>query len=202
MLLLYYPVADLRRLQTNGSAIWEERTASLLNATLRVFFPDDIAYEVACESHMTCTTDMLSFKGYLHRWMATTGQIAPFTQPQIMAVLATSTQAAISTCTGGASGRVCGFKWSTKTYDGTQGAGQQMNVLGAVSSLLITQAADPVTNSTGGTSVGNPNAGSQPDSYNRVAAPPTAGEKAAAGILTFVILGLTAGTFGWMSTGV
>lgn len=151
---------------------------------------------------MTCTTDMLSFKGYLHRWMATTAQIAPFTRDTIMAVLQTSAQAAVSTCTGGASGRVCGFKWTTKAYDGTQGAGQQMNVLGAVSSLLIDQATVPVTNSTGGTSVGNPNAGNEPDSFNQVFAPPTAGEKAAAGILTFVIVGMTAGAFGWMSTGV
>lgn len=151
---------------------------------------------------MSCTTDMLSFKGYLHRWMATTTQIAPFTKDIIMPVLQTSTDAAVSQCTGGTNGRVCGFKWSTKAYDGTQGAGQQMNVLGAVSSLLIGSAQGPVTNATGGTSVGNPNAGSQSDSFNHPATPPSTGDKAGAGFLTFLILGMAVGTFGWMSTGV
>jgi mannan endo-1,6-alpha-mannosidase len=188
--------------QTNGSEIWKQRTEDLLNATINVFFPGNIAFEVACEEHMSCTTDMLSFKGYLHRWMATTGQIAPFTHDRIMQVLQTSTQAAVSQCTGGTNGRVCGFKWSTKTYDGTQGAGQQMNVLAAVSSLLIDQAGAPVTNSTGGTSAGNPNAGSQSDSFNGHVTPPSSADKAGAGILTFVILGMAVGTFGWMSTGV
>jgi mannan endo-1,6-alpha-mannosidase len=173
-----------------------------LNATIRVFFPDGIAYEVACEEHMSCTTDMLSFKGYLHRWMATVGRVAPFTHETIIAVLKTSTQAALSTCTGGDSGRVCGFKWSTKAYDGTQGAGQQMNVLAAVSSLLIDQTAGPVTNTTGGTSVGDPNAGSKSDSFDGHVTPPTTGDKAGAGILTFIILSMAVGTFSWMSTGV
>jgi mannan endo-1,6-alpha-mannosidase len=176
--------------------------ADLLNGTMRVFFQDGVAYEVACEEHMSCTTDMLSFKGYLHRWMATVGQIAPFTHDTIMPLLKTSTQAGVSTCTGGTNGRVCGFKWTTRAYDGTQGAGQQMNVLAAVSSLLIDETAAPVTNMTGGTSEGNPNAGSQSDNFNRHVTPPTTGDKAGAGILTFIILGMAVGTFGWMSTGV
>lgn len=189
-------------MKTNGSAIWEQRTTDLLNGTLRVFFPNDIAYEVACEEHMTCTTDMLSFKGYLHRWMSTVGQIAPFTKPTIQRVLATSTQAALSTCTGGSNGRTCGFSWSTHAYDNSYGAGQQMNVLAAVSSLLIDEAVGPVTNLTGGTSAGNPNAGSSSDSFNGVVKPATTGDKAGAGILTFILLGMAAGTFGWMSTGI
>ncbi|KAK3942307.1 glycoside hydrolase family 76 protein [Diplogelasinospora grovesii] len=186
---------------TNGSAVWKDRVTNLLDATIKVFFPNDIAFEVACEEHMSCTTDMLSFKGYLHRWMATITQIAPFTADTILPVLQTSADAAVSTCTGGANARTCGFKWSTKAYDGTYGAGQQMDVLGAVSSLLIGQANAPVTNDTGGTSVGNPNAGSQSDTFNNPVAPPTTGDKAGASILTLLILGAAVGTFGWMSTG-
>jgi mannan endo-1,6-alpha-mannosidase len=150
---------------------------------------------------MSCTTDMLSFKGYVHRWMATTTIIAPFTKGQIMDVLQTSTAAAVSTCTGEANGRACGFNWASKVYDGSHGAGQQMNVLAAVSSLLIGQSAPPVTNSTGGTSIGNPNAGASSATFDGHMDPPTAGDKAGAGFLTFLILGLAVGTFGWMSTG-
>ncbi|ROW00778.1 hypothetical protein VMCG_06525 [Cytospora schulzeri] len=187
---------------TNGDEVWKDRLQDLLNATIRVFFPKNIAYEVACETIMTCTTDMLSFKGYVHRWMAITTQLAPFTYDQIMKVLKVSTQAAIDQCTGGSSGRQCGFQWYSGTFDNSVGAGQQMNVLGAVSSLLIDHADSPVTNSTGGTSVGNNNAGASSDTFRGSATQPTTGDKAGASILTILILITAAGTFGWMSTGV
>ncbi len=151
---------------------------------------------------MSCTTDMLSFKGYLHRWLATATQIAPFLAGTILPVLQTSTAAAVSTCLGGDNARTCGFKWNTHAYDGSYGAGQQMNVLAAVSSLLISQAAAPVTNSTGGTSVGDPNAGSQSDNFKEELAPITTADKAGAAILTIVILVSAVGTMGWMSFGV
>lgn len=175
----------------------------LLDATINVFFPNNVAYEVSCEQHMTCTTDMLSFKGYDHRWLAGTTQLAPFTHDQIMTVLKTSTEAAINQCTGGDTGRQCGFEWSSGTFDGSVGAGQQMNVLGAVTSLLVDMGASaPFTNSTGGTSAGNPNAGSGSDSFLGQSKPATAGDKAGASIITILILALAVGTFGWMSTGV
>jgi len=186
---------------TNGSALWQDRVEGLLNATLEIFFPGGIAFEVACEQGMSCTTDMLSFKAYLHRWLATVTQIAPFTRDTILPVLKTSTQAAIKQCTGGANGRTCGFKWSSGSYDNTQGAGQEMDALGAVSSLLIDSALPPLTNATGGTSLGNPNAGSQSDNFEDNFTPVTTGDKAGAGILTFLILAAASGTFGWMSTG-
>lgn len=189
-------------LQTEGSQVWKDRLQGLLDATIKVFFPDDIAFEVACESIMTCTTDMLSFKGYVHRWMAITTQLAPFTHDQIMAVLETSTKAAINQCTGGSSGRECGFQWSSGSFDNSVGAGQEMNVLGAVSSLLIDQVVAPVTNSTGGTSIGNNNAGSSSDTFRGSRTEPTTGDKAGASILTILILAAAASTFGWMSTGI
>jgi mannan endo-1,6-alpha-mannosidase len=144
---------------------------------------------------------MLSFKGYLHRWMSTATRVAPFIHDQVMATLQVSTEAAIKQCTGGDTGRVCGFMWSSGSYDGTNGAGQQMNVLGAVSSLLIDNVAAPVANDTGGTSVGNPNAGGDDDNINKKTTAVTTGDKAGASVLTIFILGCAVGTFGWMSLG-
>lgn len=153
---------------------------------------------------MSCTADMLSYKGYLHRWMAVATQVAPFLADKILPVLKKSTEAAVSTCTGEANGRTCGFKWNTKAYDGSHGAGQQMNVLGAVSSLLIAQSPPPVTNMTGGTSQGDPEAGTHSDRNNKKGdlRPITAGDKAGASILTILVIVSAMGTFGWMSTGV
>ncbi|KAL2135385.1 hypothetical protein VTI74DRAFT_8797 [Chaetomium olivicolor] len=187
---------------TNGSDKWKQRLSGLVDATLQLFFPDGIAYEIACEEHMSCTTDMLSFKGYLHRWLATATQIAPFLADKVLPVLRTSAEAAVSTCTGEANGRTCGFKWSTKAYDGSKGAGQQMNVVAAVSSLLINQVPPPVTNTTGGTSKGDPMAGTHSDKFKGKLEPPTVGDKVGASILTILLLVSAVGTFGWMSTGV
>ena len=184
---------------TNGDSKWKDRVDGLLDATLRTFFPGDVAFEASCEQHKTCTTDMLSFKGYDHRWMTQTTQIAPFTADKILPVLKKSAQAAITQCTGGTNKRTCGFMWSTGEYDDTQGAGQTMNVLAAVSSLLHSTSDSPVTNSTGGTSAGNPDAGRGGGSLEPDQKPVTTADKVGAGILTAIIIGTALGTMGWMT---
>jgi mannan endo-1,6-alpha-mannosidase len=175
----------------------------LLNHGLETFFKNDAAYEFACEGVQTCTTDMLSFKGYLHRWYATTAQLAPFTAEKIRPALQKSTAAAIKQCTGGDFGRQCGFEWYQGKYvepPGT-GAGQQMNVLAALSTQLEGRA--PVTAKTGGTSKGDPHAGDgMSDDLNDEPKPITMADRAGAGILTFLLLGSACGMFGWMSIGV
>lgn len=144
---------------------------------------------------------MLSFKGYIHRWMSTTTRIAPFTSEKILPVLAKSAQAAITQCNGGDNGRTCGFKWQSGTYDGKTGVGQTMNVLAAVSSLLMEKSKPPVTEKTGGTSKGDPNAGVGDDNFERVFRPITTADRAGAGILTFVVLAAACSIFGWISLG-
>ncbi|TPX10710.1 uncharacterized protein E0L32_008279 [Thyridium curvatum] len=182
--------------------IWKTRVDGLLNATLNTFFPQSIAFEIACETGMTCTTDMLSFKGYVHRWLVNVAQLCPWTRQTIMATLQTSAAAAVQTCTGGSDGRTCGFQWHMKAFDNSVGAGQQMDVLAAVSSLLIDGAAPPLTNATGGTSVGNANAGEGSDTLLGKPAPVTAAEKAGAAFLTLLVMACATGVFAWMSFGV
>ncbi|KAI0206047.1 glycoside hydrolase family 76 protein [Astrocystis sublimbata] len=184
-----------------GDAKWEERVNGLVDATFRVFFPNDTMSEVSCEEHMTCTTDMLSFKGYVHRWMSTMTKIAPFTAEKILPVLKKSAQAAVNQCTGGSNGRTCGFQWASGKFDNSVGVGQTMDVLAAVSSLLIDRTRDPVTSTKGGTSVGDPNAGVGSGDIGDNLGPVTTGDRAGAGVLTAIII-LTAGVaFGWMGTG-
>jgi mannan endo-1,6-alpha-mannosidase len=174
----------------------------LLSQLIEVFYQDGVAVEIACETEekLTCTPDMFSFKGYVLRWLATVAQLAPFTKDRILNLMMTTTKAAIRQCSGGGPpgyGRTCGFRWNRAEYDGTHGAGQQMNVLGALSALLFTQASGPLTNLTGGTSLGDYNAGSDSDFRPRDI---TMGDKAGAGILTVLLLILVTSTFGWMST--
>lgn len=157
--------------------------------------------EIGCEDYGTCTTDMLSFKGYVHRWMATMTKVAPYTAATVLPVLQKSAAAAAAQCTGGDTKRACGFKWKSGTFDGSTGAGQEMNVLGAISSLLIDQAKPPLTAETGGTSKGNVNAGQNSDDFQQHDTPVSTGDRAGAGILTFIVLASACGMFGWISLG-
>jgi mannan endo-1,6-alpha-mannosidase len=72
-----------------------------------------------------------------------------------------------------------------------------MNVLAAVSSLLIDEAPAPVTVETGGISKGDPNAGGDgiDDNYLR---PITAADRVGAGLLTFLLVSGAVGMFGFM----
>ncbi len=143
---------------------------------------------------------MFSQKAYLARWMAQTTKMAPFTYSRIYAVLRASAAAAALQCCGGTSGRMCGLSWvKGSAWDGTMGVGQQMAALEAVQSTLIAKVAPPLTNSTGGTSVGNPGAGGNGVVDYSGLDPPTRADKIGAGVLSAVVVIMLIGTFSYMS---
>ncbi|KAI4158101.1 MAG: hypothetical protein LQ342_007735 [Letrouitia transgressa] len=148
---------------TKGSDIWRDRLTNILNAT-EFFYPKEspnVMVEVACEPFNTCDTDNWSFKAYLSRWMAASTKMAPFIFDQVIVKIRASAAAAALQCCGGSSGTLCGMKWTDGSkYDGTTGVGQQMSALEVVQSNLIQKVSGPVTDKTGGTSKGDPSAGS------------------------------------------
>ncbi|KAI0802688.1 putative glycosyl hydrolase [Xylaria sp. FL0064] len=176
--------------------VWLDRINGLLDGIERVFFVKGVAYEPACEGGV-CTADMLTYKGFLHRWMAYTAQLAPTTSERIQPLLLSSAKAAVAQCTGGDNGRQCGFHWTSGKFDGVLGAGQQMSVLGALTSVLALNTKAPVTNQTGGTSTGNPDAGSPRSPYNELNTI-TTGDRAGAGILTVVAISFASVSLWWM----
>lgn len=183
---------------------WKTATTKLTESLLRDFFADGAAFELPCETTPGgCTADMLSFKGYVHRWMSVVTQVAPFTAATVIPALKKSAEACIKQCTGGPTGRACGFYWTRGTYidpsvDKTTGAGERMDALAAVSSLLVSEVAAPLTGKDGGTSQGNPNAGI-PKSNDRTLSEITSGDKAGASFLTLLTMVSAASLFGWMS---
>ncbi|KFY67537.1 hypothetical protein V497_00316 [Pseudogymnoascus sp. VKM F-4516 (FW-969)] len=183
---------------TDGSAVWKERVEKLLERTIINFFPKGIATEL-CEAELNCSIDMYAQKAFLTRWMAASAKIAPFIYEDVMKVMRTSAVAAAAQCSGGETGRVCGLSWSKKDqYDGTKGVGQQMAAMEVIQSLLIKQARNIVSNTTGGTSQGDPDAGRNEVDHAKIT-PATTAEKVGAGILTVVVVGLVAGMFGFMA---
>ena len=161
---------------------------------LGVFIQDpsqNVLYEVACETNGKCNVDQLSFKAYLSRWMAATTKVADWTSNQLMPIIQASASAAAQQCSGGDNGRMCGLRWTQgSTWDGTYGVGQQMAALEVIQSNLISKVAGPVTNSTGGTSQGDPSAGTSSSSQEPQGLTDkiTTGDKAGAGILTTIVL--------------
>ncbi|KAL1843441.1 hypothetical protein VTJ49DRAFT_1551 [Mycothermus thermophilus] len=184
---------------------WRTRVAGLINRTVEHFFPDGIMIERPCElpDRMQCNTDQHSFKGYMHRALATAAVVAPFTRDDVIRVLRSSTEGCVTSCL---SDGTCGFRWNIGMYDGDVAngpAGQQMSALAALSTLLIDQEKvlnGPLTNSTGGTSQGDPNAG-----QNSMTLEPlseiTTGDRAGAGIVTAVVVGSFLGCIVWMGMG-
>jgi mannan endo-1,6-alpha-mannosidase len=165
-------------------------------------------YERACEPANTCQVDQRSFKAYLSRWMAATTQMAPFTYDIIMPRLRASALAAAKTCTGGPNGASCGLKWTEQKWDGGRGVGEQMSALEVMQSNLVHEVNAPVTDSNGGTSIGNPAAGGSKTGGNSNIPPGkaedmrtrdmTAADKAGAGILTALFLAGVVGCTSWM----
>ena len=196
---------------TNGSAEWEARVSGILNHTASQFFEDSVMYEPACEPESTCTTDSLSFKTYLVRWLAGTVQMAEWTYATIGPLLTASAKGAAEQCSGtatesdgykGMSGTACGQHWvDGSTWDGTNGVGQQMAALAAVfySQVKNWDVDTPYTEATGGTSVGDASAGQDKDdaSLSTLKAI-TTGDRVGAGFLTtLATAGLLGGCF-WM----
>lgn len=194
-------------LQTNGNATWQTRIEGMLNGS-EAFFPSqygsDIMVEIACEPQQTCNNDQPSFKAYLSRWMAATTQIAPFTSNFIMPKLQACAKGAAAQCSGGTNGDTCGRTWYSSTWDGKMGPGEQMSALSVIQANLISKVAPPFTANSGGTSKGNPAAGSGGDNPVLVDDPGanmkiTTGDKAGAGILTALVLASLCGTVAWIS---
>ncbi|KAK5730525.1 hypothetical protein LTR15_000462 [Elasticomyces elasticus] len=184
---------------------WLEPINGILNHTIAEFFPagDKVMVESACEPYGTCDTNGFTFKSFVMRWLALTAQLVPSTAATIWPYLQASGVGAASQCDGGTDGITCGYRWNSTTWDGTYGVGQQMSALAAIQANLITvdNLQAPLTANTGGTSKGDPSAGSgtgdvnsgESAVYTRVI---SMKDKAGAGILTALLLILTLGG-GW-----
>lgn len=155
-------------------------------------------WEAACEGVGTCDIDQQSFKAYLARWMAATIVRAPFTRSLLMPIIQASAVAAAAACSGGSDGNQCGLKWTTGTFDGIVGVGEQMSALEVFQANLIDYVEGPATAETG-ISVGDPNAGTGSRTSSTVKPSViTTADRAGAGIITACVIILVVGTALWM----
>ncbi|THC97114.1 hypothetical protein EYZ11_003432 [Aspergillus tanneri] len=174
---------------TDKSEIWKTRLEKIIKG-LDVFFLRNVMSERACEPIGSCNVDQRSFKAYLSRWMSHTIQIAPFTYDLLMPKLRASAEAAALQCNG--PDNACGLRWyRNDSFDGSTGVGEQMAALDIIQGHLVDYVDKRVTTKTGGTSKGNPNAGtgiSDEETAGIKERPISTGDQVGAGILTAIIV--------------
>ncbi|AMD19657.1 HCL494Cp [Eremothecium sinecaudum] len=175
-----------------GSDIWHQRTQDFLKSSIVFFNDKDVLFEAACQGVAsgganTCNVDQRSFKAYFSRFLGLTAQLVPESRTQIMKWLRASALGAASSCSGGYDGHTCGMNWFLGKWDGVFGLGEQMAALEVFQNLRCLDRPAPYTAADGGSSIGDPAAGTTPTKFS---APPLnlkAGDKAGAAILTAVL---------------
>ena len=130
-------------------------------SAMKVFWPDNIITEVACEQNNNCQTDQIPMKGLTAQWLGQTAQVAPFTQDSLSPVLRASATGAAKQCSGGNNTATCGFSWTSDKSDDNTGVGQQLDAMNvflanlALNGVSTVQSNTTQTNATG-TSQGSP----------------------------------------------
>ena len=181
---------------------WLTPLNGLLDTTWKYFFPrNEIMVESGCEPYNSCTTDGLTFKSFTLRWLALCAELVPDTASTIWPYIQASAAGAAGQCDGGDDGTQCGYHWTTTTYDGLTGVGQEMSALAAIQANMITveSLSGPLTLDTGATSKQNPAANAD-DNEHKITplAPITTADKAGAWILTLIVIAcVSAGTY-WL----
>lgn len=200
--ILLHGAANMWNISTSQAdkSKWQTRVDGLLNRTYDVFFDNQVMTDAECEVPNNCDLDMTFFKGFGVQWMVMTGQLCPWTFNKTMGYVKASAQAAAQQCSGPNS--ACGLKWTSKNnYDGTTGVGTQMSAMCAFANLLAKAEVVPVTQHTGGTSVGNntapppPPGGQGPPPLQ----PVTVGDEAGAAILTIALSIFVVGGSIWVA---
>lgn len=188
-----------------GNDTWKARTNGLLNRTQVWFLNETVIFEPACEPYGTCAVkelNMLSFKGYMLRFLTATTQVAPWTYDPITKIISDAASAAVKKCTAkvgtqfwgliyrGVEDAGCLFDWVPESLDRRQvDVGSHMDALSAVMYNLVRRVKPPATSDNRGTSTGDPNAGIENDGEKLPQFRPiTTGDKAGAGILTAIVV--------------
>jgi mannan endo-1,6-alpha-mannosidase len=179
---------------------WLDRTEYFV-AGASIFFTNDIMYERACQGSTSgCNNDQRSFKSIFSRCLGQTAVLAPSTYDTIYPWIVASAEGAALSCTAGSDGHTCGQDWTIGKSDYKYGLGEQMSALEIFDNLLINQRPAPYTNTSGGTSTGDPSAGldSTSNSLAETTLNITSGDKAGAGVITAIILAIVTGGSIWM----
>ncbi len=165
---------------------------------MSVFLNNSILYERQCASSNTCNNDQRSFKSITSQYLGATARLVPDYSDQVMEIIDASAKGAAESCSGGSDGHTCGTSWTSGSYDGNYGLGEQICALEVIQNTLVMQYDGPFDNSTG-SSEGNSAEGlGYESSTNPHEITVTTRDKAAAGIITTIVLAIVVALGIWM----
>lgn len=176
---------------------WLTRAEEIIEAS-DYFYKDNIMYETQCmPSH--CNNDQRSFLSLFSRSLGVTMVLAPETVSLIEEKLDKSAEAAAQSCSGGSDGVTCGLDWTHDGWDGVYGLGEQLCALDTVLATIVRDFT-LYSKDNGGSSKSDPNAGTNTeDEVNQNVLNITTKDKAGAGVLTAIVLGIVLGGSAWMA---
>lgn len=177
---------------------WKDKMGEIIEAS-SYFFNNSILTEMTCAPSGKCNNDQRTFRALMARSLSQVVTLVPGEYDHIMENwLVPSAKAAAQSCSGGFDGVTCGFNWAASGWDNMAGLGEQMSAKETIMSLITSKHA-PLTSHTGGTSKSKPDAGNDTSvSVNRNKIDIAGKDKAGAGVLTAVVLGLTLSGGVWM----
>lgn len=181
--------------------IWLDHLSNMLTGFESTFInaSTGIMYEHMCQESGNCNNDQRSFKSIVSRCLGQVAVLVSSYTDRIMTILEKSASGAASSCSGGSDGHTCGINWSYGSWDGWYGLGEQISALEVIQNTLVLQVDPPLTNSTGGTSAGDVNAGlTSRDTSNKNEITVTQKDKAGAGVLTAIVLIIFVGISTWV----
>ncbi|KAE8312713.1 glycosyl hydrolase family 76-domain-containing protein [Aspergillus transmontanensis] len=199
---------------TNGDTKWKNVVEGLLNTTWRNFFPQEYGGNIMvepCEPQkqgvVPCDGNQSTFKSLVTAWLAFTTTVMPETLDQILPKLQGSAEGAAKQCSGPSPDKICGQRWFLDKYDGVTGLREHMCALSVFTANMVpfktgNRDQGPLTADTGGTSKGDPSAGTgsrkpEKDEPREI----TTGDRVGASIATVVVVGIWLGIAAFMVTG-
>lgn len=180
---------------------WLNRVNDLMETSASTFFPKSnggYMTEIQCFFSNTCNNDQRSFRSLFSRCIGLTMKLVNSTQEVLGPLIEQSAKGAAASCSGGADGITCGMNWASGNWDGIYGLGEQTSALEVMNALIVEEplkrSADPEV-----ADKIDYNAGlNSHDTVNQNEITVTGKDRAGAGVLTAVVLGILLGGGAWM----
>ncbi|RAH75007.1 glycoside hydrolase family 76 protein [Aspergillus aculeatinus CBS 121060] len=117
---------------TNGqNSKWKSGLDSLLNVSFETFFPEKygglILSEILCEPTENCNSLEDTYKGTYVSDLTLASLVAPYISSEVSSRLQASAVGAAKQCTGGNNQTLCGRRWYSDEWDGTDGREEQLS---------------------------------------------------------------------------
>ncbi|KAG0675841.1 hypothetical protein C6P40_001508 [Pichia californica] len=141
-----------------GNDYWSNELDKFLSGIEHYFInpnSTDILYEYQCSVWGTCNNDQRAFRAIVANSLGNVAQLVPEYKDRVLKIINASAKGAAASCSGGSDGVTCGKDWSTGSWDGLYGLGEQISALEIIQNTVITDLELPCTDKSCGVEFDN-----------------------------------------------